>query len=84
MTVLPSVTRLPASVLSLAVPNEEDARRRRQEVTEEERTHWEKASRENTIAGYRDYLSRYPQGKFQTSARAQMQVVEEQERTMRF
>jgi outer membrane protein assembly factor BamD (BamD/ComL family) len=79
VTVLPSVTRLPASVLSLAVPNEEDARGRRQEVTEGERSSWEKASRENTIAGYRDYLSRYPQGKFQTSARAQMQVVEEQE-----
>ena len=77
--VLPPVTHLPASVLSLAVPKEEDARVRQQEVSEEERSLWEKTSRDNTQAGYRDYLTRYPQGRFQTAAKAQMQVIEERE-----
>ncbi len=76
---LPAVTRLSAAVLSLAVPREEDAQARRQEVGEEERQLWEKVSRENRISGFQEYLSRYPRGKFQSSARAQMQVLEEQE-----
>jgi outer membrane protein assembly factor BamD (BamD/ComL family) len=77
--VLLPVSRLSASVLSLAVPKEEDGGGRKGEVSDEERSFWEQVSREDAISGYREYLTRYPKGRFQTAARAQMQVVEERE-----
>ncbi len=77
--VLLPMSRLSASVLSLAVPKEEDVGGRKEEVSDEERSFWEQVSREDAISGYREYLTRYPKGRFQTAARAQMQVIEERE-----
>ncbi|MCX7634635.1 MAG: hypothetical protein N2Z74_02690, partial [Syntrophales bacterium] len=84
---LPTLTALPATVLSLAAPTEEEAQRRQQEVSDEERSLWEKVSRAHTVQAYREYLTRYPQGRFQSTARAQIQVIEareEQERDLEY
>lgn len=76
---LPRLANLPPAVLSLAVPMQEEVQKIKQEVNEEERNLWEKVARKNTISAYREYLTRYPEGRFRGAALAQIKVIEERE-----
>ncbi len=76
-----SLTQLPTQVLAAPVPTLDEVRQAKSEEVRnpEELKRWEAASAENSPAAYQRYLDAYPQGRFASSAKANLAVVREQE-----
>jgi len=77
--VLIPVGQLPPQILAAAVPTPEEVKESKGGPGLAERTLWESVSKENRADGYRQYLSRYPEGRFTSTAKANLQAIEERE-----
>lgn len=73
------VGQLPPQILAAPVPTQEEVKKSKGGIEPAERTLWESVSKKNTADGYRQYLLRYPQGRFAGAAKANLRVIEERE-----
>lgn len=74
-----SVGQLSPQILAAPVPTQEEVKKSKGEIDPAERTLWESVSKKNTADGYREYLSRYAEGRFADAAKANLRVIEERE-----
>ena len=77
--VLIPVGQLSPQILAAPVPLREEVKESKGETDPAERTLWESVSKENKADGYRHYLSRYPEGRFASTAKANLQTIEQRE-----
>jgi len=73
------VGQLPPQMLAAPIPLREEVKESKGGPELAERTLWESVSKENRADGYRQYLSRYPEGRFTSTARANLQAIEQRE-----
>jgi hypothetical protein len=77
--VLIPVGQLPPQILAARAPARDDVKKSKGGPNLAERTLWESVSKENRADGYRQYLARYPEGRFASTARANLQAIEQRE-----
>lgn len=70
------VNRLDAQAGRLAAQIEAEEERAREEALRLDRDYWDETGARGSIAGYRAYLERYPNGVFATEARGKLAAVE--------
>jgi len=75
------VGQLPLQLLAGPTPTPEEVKESKpqRETDATERALWETVSKENTAKGYRQYLLRYPEGRYAGTANANLQTIVERE-----
>ena len=73
------VGQLPLQIMAAPVPVREEAIKSKKAADQTERTLWESVSKKNTAIGYRQYLARYPEGRFVGTAAAELHAIEQRE-----
>jgi len=76
-----SVGQLPSQILAAPVPTQEEVKKSKSkgEIEPAEQALWESVSKKDTADGYREYLSRYAEGRFADVAKTNLRVIEERE-----
>lgn len=73
------VGQLPLQIMATPVPLREEAIKSKKAADQTERTFWESVSKKNTAIGYRQYLARYPEGRFAGTAAVELHAIEQRE-----
>jgi len=75
------VGQLPFQLLAAPTPTPEEAKesKPKRETDASERALWESVSNKNTAKGFKQYLLRYPDGRFTGTAKTNLQAIKEKE-----
>ena len=74
------ITRLDAQAERRAAELEEEAEQRRLERLAQDQAFWEETGAQGDEAGYRAYLTRFPDGEFADTAQSELDAIERQKR----
>ncbi len=73
------VGQLPLQIMATPVPLREEAIKNTKAADQTERTLWESVAKKKSAIGYRQYLARYPEGRFAGTAAAELHAIEQRE-----
>ncbi|MGD2272111.1 MAG: caspase family protein [Desulfobacterales bacterium] len=75
-----SVEKLPPQLLVTPALKPEEKREEKAAADPAERKLWEAVSKKNTVKDYKDYLKRYPGGRFAALAKGNLQIINDREK----